>query len=80
MTGHEINNYWLPARKVVWGGEPEGHWYEASQKLAALLGISYPTLNYTADFVLTDKIKHQLELIKGPNGKTVVKILEARQK
>jgi hypothetical protein len=81
MTKAEFDLLWRPARKKMGGNN-----FEHSMLLARLLGIDYSVCmdwknSVCMDWkniVLTDNLKHKLEMIISIHGPTIIKILEIR--
>lgn len=87
MNQWEHDTYWRPARVAIVDYYPDlqksiGTWehdYDASKKLAGLLGYRYPKEAYWDWIKLTPELKHQLKLIVGPYGETIIKMLELKR-
>jgi hypothetical protein len=85
MTRGEGYQYWFPVRdlfvsnyvRTIDGMKCDGT-VEASQHLAKLLGLEYPEAAYWEEIILTDRLRDTLQLLAGPNGHTLIKVLEAR--
>jgi hypothetical protein len=76
-----MNDIWPPARKYF-RQEKDADDFKASQRLAKLLGESYPERDYFRKLDLTDDqvetIKRIPEIFKSPHKDTLLKAIEAR--
>jgi len=82
MTEAEGNRYWKPARCRVASILPDEDLdpaYGGAKTLGGLLGLNYSYPGKWRDTELTDELKNTLELINGPNGHAIIKILQLRQ-
>lgn len=75
MTPEELHQYWMPARRAV--TELQGR--DASTQLANVLGIPYPTAGHWFQLVLTDDLKRKLQMLAGPHGKTILKMMQLKK-
>ncbi len=81
MNSEEYAKFWAPARKMVGPIENRALRNPTSLKLAELIGLEYNAhFGFGQPVCLTDGQKRALELIAGPHGATMVKMLEARLK
>jgi hypothetical protein len=69
----EFAQYWQPARQKL--GEGLG----GSERVAELLGIKYVGPMHWTKLELTDEHRHKLDMINGPYGDVIVKMMEVRK-
>ena len=68
------------ANKLPYEGTDQDRKFKQSQHLAKLLGFEYQAMEYWKKIPFTPELKRVLELINGPRGPFVIKVLEARLK